>query len=115
MSQQIRGIIPPVTTPFDDQGALDEEALAQQCRWLLEQGVHGVTVAGSTGEGHTLSGEEAHRAAAAAMAAVDGAAPVIAGIIANSTREVVQRGTALADLGRRGTADHPGALPVPSR
>ena len=97
--QQIRGIIPPVTTPFDDQGALDEAALAQQCRWLLEQGVHGVTVAGSTGEGHTLSGEEAHRAAAAAVAAVDGAAPVIAGIIANSTREVVQRGTALAELG----------------
>ena len=62
-------------------------------------GVHGVTVAGSTGEGHTLSGEEAHRAAAATMAAVDGAAPVIAGIIANSTRAVVQRGTALAELG----------------
>ena len=33
------------------------------------------------------------------MVAVDGAAPVIAGIIANSTREVVQRGTALAELG----------------
>ena len=97
--QQIRGIIPPITTPFDAQGALDAPALAQQCRWLLEQGVHGVTVAGSTGEGHTLSGEEALRAAAAAVAAVDGAAPVIAGIIANSTREVVQRGTALAELG----------------
>ena len=97
--QQIRGIIPPITTPFDADGALDEQALAQQCRWLLEQGVHGVTVAGSTGEGHTLSGEEAHRAAAAAVAAVDGAAPVIAGIIANSTREVVRRGTALAGLG----------------
>ena len=97
--QQIRGIIPPITTPFDARGALDEQALARQCRWLLEQGVHGVTVAGSTGEGHTLSGEEAHRAAAAAVAAVDGAAPVIAGIIANSTREVTQRGTALAELG----------------
>ena len=96
--QQIRGIIPPITTPFDARGALDEQALAQQCRWLLEQGVHGVTVAGSTGEGHALSGEEAHRAAAAAVAAVDGAAPVIAGIIANSTREVVRRGTALAEL-----------------
>ena len=54
------------------------------------------TVAGSTGEGHTLSGEEARRAAAAAVQAVDGRAPVIAGIIANSTREVVRRGQALA-------------------
>ena len=33
------------------------------------------------------------------MAAVDGAVPVIAGIIANSTREVVERGTALAEPG----------------
>ena len=94
--QRIHGIIPPVTTPFDASGDLDEGALAGQCRWLLERGVHGVTVAGSTGEGHTLSGEEARRAAAAAMQAVDGRAPVIAGIIANSTREVVRRGQALA-------------------
>ena len=97
--QRIRGIIPPVTTPFDASGDLDEGALAGQCRWLLDRGVHGVTVAGSTGEGHTLSGEEARRAAAAAMQAVDGRAPVIAGIIANSTREVVRRGQALAGLG----------------
>ena len=97
--QRIRGIIPPVTTPFDASGDLDEGALAGQCRWLLDRGVHGVTVAGSTGEGHTLSGEEARRAAAAAMQAVDGRAPVIAGIIANSTREVVHRGQALAGLG----------------
>ena len=97
--QRIRGIIPPVTTPFDASGDLDEGALAGQCRWLLERGVHGVTVAGSTGEGHTLSGEEARRVAAAAMQAVDGRAPVIAGIIANSTREVVHRGQALAGLG----------------
>ena len=33
------------------------------------------------------------------MAAVDGAVPVIAGIIANSTREVVERGTAVAEPG----------------
>ena len=95
---QIRGIIPPVTTPFDAQGALDEDALGRQCAWLLDQGVHGITVAGSTGEGHTLDGEEARRAVAAAVAAVGGRAPVIAGIIANSTREVVRRGVALADL-----------------
>ena len=94
-----RGIIPPVTTPFDESGDLDERALAGQCRWLLDRGVHAVTVGGSTGEGHTLSGEELQRAAAAAMQAADGRAPVIAGVIANSTREVVRRGAALAGLG----------------
>ena len=95
----MRGIIPPVTTPFAADGALDEGALARQCQWLLDQGVHGITVGGSTGEGHTLEGAEAQRAVAAAVTAVNGRAPVIAGIIANSTREVVARGAALADLG----------------
>jgi 4-hydroxy-tetrahydrodipicolinate synthase len=95
----IRGIIPPVTTPFDESGDLDERSLAGQCRWLLDGGVHAVTVAGSTGEGHTLSGEEVQRATAAAMQATDGRAPVIAGVIANSTRDVVRRGAALAGLG----------------
>ena len=98
MEQRVRGIIPPVTTPFDESGSLDEGALAAQCRWLLNRGVHAVTVAGSTGEGHTLSGEEVRRAAAAAMEAVDGRVPVIAGVIANSTRDAVRRGAALADL-----------------
>ena len=97
--QRIHGIVPPVTTPFDASGDIDYGALAGQCRWLLDRGVHGVTVAGSTGEGHTLSGDEGQRAAAAALQAVDGTAPVIAGIIANSTREVVRRGTSLAGLG----------------
>ena len=58
-----------------------------------------MTVAGSTGEGHTLSGEEVRRAAAAAMEAADGRAPVIAGVIANSTRDAVRRAAALGDLG----------------
>ena len=95
----IHGIIPPVTTPFDENGNLDEGALAGQCRWLLDRGVHAVTIAGSTGEGHTLSGEEVRRAAAAAMEAADGRAPVIAGVIANSTRDAVRRAAALGDLG----------------
>ena len=96
---RIRGIIPPVTTPFDQNGNLDEGALAGQCRWLLDRGVHAVTVAGSTGEGHTLSGDEVRRAAAAALEAADGRAPVIAGVIANSTRDAVRRAAALTDLG----------------
>jgi len=39
------------------------------------------------------------RAASAALRAANGRAPVIAGIIANSTREVVRRGKALAGMG----------------
>ena len=67
----IRGIIPPATTPFDENGNLDEGALAGQCRWLLDRGLHAVTVAGSTGEAHTLSGEEPAGLPRAPMQAAD--------------------------------------------
>ena len=107
----IHGIIPPVATPFDENGTLDEGALAGQCRWLLDRGVHAVTVAGSTGEGHTLSGEDVRRAAAAAMEAADGRAPVIAGVIANSTRDAVRRAAAVGDLGVAALQGCPAGVP----
>src|ERR1044071_474186 len=60
MPLQLTGIIPPLVTPFTggDQD-LDEPALRAEIRYLLDVGVHGQTLCGSTGEGHTLSFEEA--------------------------------------------------------
>jgi 4-hydroxy-tetrahydrodipicolinate synthase len=54
MAGGLDGIIPPMTTPFDDDGAIDDGAVRAQVRWLIDQGVHGLAVGGSTGEGQTL-------------------------------------------------------------
>ena len=54
----LQGIIPPATTPFDEQGELVLNAVAGQVQWLLDNGAHGIAVGGSTGEGHTITGEE---------------------------------------------------------
>src|SRR5437868_14152926 len=64
MRLQLTGIIPPLVTPFTggDQD-LDEPALRAEIRYLLDVGVHGLTLCGSTGEGHTLSLEETVRCA----------------------------------------------------
>ncbi len=99
MTTALRGIIPPMTTPFDDQEEVDEEAFRSDVRYLLASGVHGVAVGGSTGEGHTLTTDEIRHLAAVAVEEVEGRIPVIAGIIANSTRLVVERGRAVRDLG----------------
>lgn len=48
------GVIPPATTPFDQQGNILYQDAATQIRWLMQQGASGVAVGGSTGEGHTL-------------------------------------------------------------
>ncbi len=96
---KIHGIIPPVTTPFDPDGAIDFTAARTQVRWMLRQGVHGLAVGGSTGEGHTLDPDEFRRLIAEAVEEVAGKLPVIAGIIVDSTRDAIRRGKAVADLG----------------
>jgi 4-hydroxy-tetrahydrodipicolinate synthase len=93
------GIIPPMTTPFDADGEIDEAAVRAQVRWLLDRGVHGLAAGGSTGEGHTLDEGELRRLVATVVEEVDGRVPVIAGIIVDSTRDAIRRGKALRDLG----------------
>ena len=95
----IYGVVPPMTTPFDAEGAIDERALRADVRYLIEEaGVHGLAVGGSTGEGHTLATDELRHIVGAAVEEASGRVPVIAGIIVDSTRQAVARGRALADL-----------------
>ena len=95
----IYGIVPPMTTPFDGEEAIDERALRADVRYLIEKAhVHGLAVGGSTGEGHTLSTDELRCAVGAAAEEARGRVPIVAGIIADSTRQVVERARALSDL-----------------
>ena len=95
----IRGIVPPMTTPFSAAGGIDEAAFRAEARFLLAAGVHGLAVAGSTGEGHALSTDEVCRLTAIAVEEADGRVPVIAGIIVDSTRQAIDRGAAAAEAG----------------
>jgi 4-hydroxy-tetrahydrodipicolinate synthase len=47
-----------MVTPFDVNGAVDEEAFVRLLGFLAENGSNGVVVAGTTGEGATLTDEE---------------------------------------------------------
>lgn len=96
---KIHGIVPPMATPFSADGALDEAALRAEVRYLIEEaGVHGVAVGGSTGEGQTLSTDELRAVVGSALDVAAGRAPVIAGIIVDSTRQALEKARALADL-----------------
>lgn len=99
MQASLGGIIPPTTTPFTADGAIDEKAFRAQVRFFLAKGVHGVCVGGSTGEGHTLTRDEFKLLIAAAAEELNGKLPLVAGIIANSTREAALRARDVEDLG----------------
>ena len=96
----IYGIIPPMVTPFDHEGNVDEKAHRAEVRYMVESAqVHGLTVCGSTGEGHTITTDETRQITAATVEEVQGRVPVITGIIADSTRATIERAKAVADLG----------------
>lgn len=95
MTAALTGIIPPLVTPFDADGEIDEKAFRAQARFMLAKGVHGICIGGSTGEGHTMTREERKRLIMAGLEEVGGKIPVVAGIIVNSTRQAVE---AAADL-----------------
>lgn len=94
----LRGILAPMATPFTVEGEVDEAAFRAQVRFLVERGVHGLVVGGSTGEGHTLSTDELRCLTAVAVEEAAGRVPILAGIIVDSTRQAVERGRAVADL-----------------
>ena len=96
---QLSGIIAPFTTPFARDGAIQLDLVKPQVDWLLRNGVHGLAAGGSTGEGHVLNRDEYRDLIAATAEALAGRAPLVAGIIANSTAEVAARGKCIEGLG----------------
>jgi 4-hydroxy-tetrahydrodipicolinate synthase len=98
--EQIKGIVPPMVTPFTASGDVDPEAISQEVAYLVKEArVHGLAVCGSTGEGHTLTTEDTRLITETTVTAVGGRVPVITGIITDSTQGSVERGQAVADLG----------------
>jgi 4-hydroxy-tetrahydrodipicolinate synthase len=57
-SMQWRGVIPAITTPFDERLDVDHDFLARHVRWMLDAGCTGIVALGSLGEGATLQFEE---------------------------------------------------------
>lgn len=99
MATELMGIIPALVTPFDAEGDINEKLFREHIQFMLNKQVHGVCLGGSTGEGFALDPNELRRLTELTLEEVNGKVPVVAGIIANSTREVIQRANLLKNLG----------------
>ncbi|HEY8526024.1 MAG TPA: dihydrodipicolinate synthase family protein [Acidimicrobiales bacterium] len=93
------GIGVALVTLFDADGDLDAPATAEHAARLVEEGVRGVVVAGSTGEAATLDPDERTALLTAVRAAVGGRVPVLAGTGAPSARQAVALSRQAADAG----------------
>jgi 4-hydroxy-tetrahydrodipicolinate synthase len=84
-----KGVMPAITTCFNEDLSVDHAFMAEHCRMLLESGCTGIVALGSLGEGATLSFEEKRATMRTCVEAVRGRAPVVAAISALSTSEAV--------------------------
>ncbi len=87
---RLRGIIPPVVTPFTADQELDLANLRTHIDFLINHGVHGIFVLGTTGEFYALDEAEKQRIVAEAVAQGGQRLPVYAGTGAETTREVLR-------------------------
>jgi 4-hydroxy-tetrahydrodipicolinate synthase len=86
---RLGGILTAMVTPFDSKGDLDEDATARLIRHLLDNGSDGLVLAGSTGEGATMTDEEKVRLWEIGVAE-SGDAPIVAGTGTYDTRHSVE-------------------------
>lgn len=86
---QFSGIIPPVVTPLDEIERVDEGAMRVLVRHLIQSGVHGIFVLGSTGEFAHLTDDEKRRAIDVVVSEVNGEVPVLVGVTEAGTKRSI--------------------------
>jgi len=83
-----RGAATAIVTPMNEKG-VDYETFARLIDWQIAEGINALVIAGTSGEGSTLSDEEHRLVLKFAVEKVAGRVPVIAGTGSNDTAYAV--------------------------
>jgi 4-hydroxy-tetrahydrodipicolinate synthase len=102
-----QGVIPAITTPFEDDLSVDAALLVRQVDALVAAGCTGIVALGSLGEGGSLSFDEKKAVLRLSKEALRGRASLVAGVAALTTAEACR----LAELGAEQGADGLMVLP----
>jgi len=102
MKSDFRGVFPAMVTPMDGDENVDYSKLEALVEYLIGAGIHGLIPLGSTGEFYALTAQERHDVLATVVRIAAGRVPVVAGVNAGSTREVVRYGREAEALGVSG-------------
>lgn len=104
---RLRGIVPPILTPLTPDETVDTASLQRLTTFLLDNGVHGIWVMGTTGEFPCLDEEQRARAVAAVVEAVAGRVPVVANVSDCSTQLAIRHARRAAAAGADALAATP--------
>jgi len=96
---RLHGVVVPIVTPLTAHDEVDRDGLQRLVQRLIGTGVHGIFVAGTTGEVLALKRRTRLDAIAAVCDAVGGRIAVVAGVVSNCLQEILDYSEAAADSG----------------
>lgn len=96
---EIKGIIPPIITPMNDDESINVTELRNQVNRLIDGGVHALFPFGTNGEGYILDEKEKELVLRTVIEETNGRVPVYAGSGCISTRDTIRMSQMAESLG----------------
>lgn len=109
------GYIPAITTPFTRAGDMDWDGLAGQLEWYVQERMHGVVLAGTSGEWFSLSEAERAQLFEESARTINKRMTVLGGCNAYTAAEAIRHARAAERAGLDGILLTPPPYMVPSR
>ncbi len=97
-----RGLSVAIVTPFNEDFSIDKEAYVRHLNYMIDGGVDGLVVCGTTGESPTFSDDEFSYLIETAVSVSAGRCKVIAGSGSNDTAKSIKRSKLAKDLNADG-------------
>lgn len=105
MRHALTGVSGVPVTAYDAGGEVEARVTARVYQRVAAAGIHNIVAAGNTGEFYALTPDEIRRVHEAAVAGVDGKAPVTAAI-GRSLREAIRMAKDAASIGASAVMSH---------
>ena len=94
-----KGVATALITPMKGNREIDYAALERLIDWQIDCGIGGLVIAGTTGEGSTLSDEEHREVLKASIEFARGRVPMIAGTGSNDAAYAIDLSRCACELG----------------
>lgn len=102
-----KGVIPAVLTVFDKEENIDEVGMRQLVSFLIDKGVNGLYLTGSTGEGFTMTSEERKKVVEIVIDETAGRVPVVVHVVAIGTKISIDLAKHAESVGADGISSVP--------
>lgn len=99
MKKKLQGIVPPLVTPLLDNNTLDLAGLERLTERVIQGGVHGIFILGTTGEAQSLSFSLRAEMIKQSSRLLKGRLPLLVGISDTSITDSVRLAQLAADCG----------------